>query len=95
MTTKKPCVTLTIRGIGNSYSNEILWKCKTSPFSKANKIPEAKIKELALTIKKKLKAEIAKIYKNFPGKINVEVKDYLQIHSKIKTRSPTGALIRL
>ena len=83
-----------IRGIGNSYSDEILWQCRISPFSKANKIPDDKIKELSVTIKKMLKAEISRIYKKFPGKINVEVKDFLLIHSKVHTHSPTGAKIK-
>ncbi len=79
-----------IRGIGNSYSDEILWETRISPFSKANAIPDEKIKELATTIKKVLKKATEKIYKNHPGKINSEVKDYLQIHTKKKTESPTG-----
>lgn len=80
----------TIRGIGNSYSDEILWQTRISPFSKANAIPDEKIKELATTIKKVLKEATEKIYKNHPGKINSEVKEYLQIHTKHKTESPTG-----
>jgi formamidopyrimidine-DNA glycosylase len=79
-----------IRGIGNSYSDEILWQTRISPFSKANAIPDEKVKELATTIKKVLKEATEKIYKNHPGKINSEVKDYLQIHAKKKTESPTG-----
>jgi len=80
----------TIRGIGNSYSDEILWETRISPFSKANAIPDEKIKELATTIKKVLKEATEKIYKAHPGKINSEVKEYLQIHTKKKTESPTG-----
>lgn len=79
-----------IRGIGNSYSDEILWQTRISPFSKANAIPDEKVKELAATIKNVLKKATEKIYKNHPGKINGEVKEYLQIHSKNKTESPTG-----
>ena len=79
-----------IRGIGNSYSDEILWQTRISPFSKANAIPDEKVKELATAIKKVLKEATEKIYKNHPGKINNEVKDYLQIHTKKKTESPTG-----
>ncbi|MCW3073275.1 MAG: DNA-formamidopyrimidine glycosylase [Flaviaesturariibacter sp.] len=33
-----------IRGIGNSYSDEILWETRISPFSKANAIPDEKSK---------------------------------------------------
>lgn len=82
-----------IRGIGNSYSDEILWQARISPYSVANAIPDAKIKELLTIIKRVLKKEIVQIYKNFPGKINGEVKDFLQIHTKQHTESPTGAKI--
>lgn len=82
-----------IRGIGNSYSDEVLWQTRISPFSKANAIPDEKIKELVTTIKKVLKEATEKIYKAHPGKINSEVKEYLQIHTKQKTESPTGAPI--
>src|SRR6478609_6999916 len=58
-----------IRGIGNGYSDEILWQTRISPFSKANAIPDEKIKELAKTIKKVLKTATDKIYKNHPGLI--------------------------
>lgn len=82
-----------IRGIGNSYSDEILWQTRISPFSKAGAIPDEKIKELAVAIKKVLKGAIKKIQKNHSGKINGEVKDHLQIHTKQKNVSPTGSPI--
>lgn len=82
-----------IRGIGNSYSDEILWRAGISPYSVANAIPDEKIKELLTHIKKVLKDEIKNIYKNYPGKVNGEVKDYMLIHTKKKTASPTGAPI--
>ncbi len=82
-----------IRGIGNSYSDEILWRARISPYSAANAIPDEKIKELLTHIKKVLKDEIKNIYKNFPGKVNGEVKDFLLIHTKKKAASPTGAPI--
>src|SRR5215208_1948079 len=55
-----------IRGIGNSYSDEILWQTRISPFSKANAIPDEKIKQLAKNIKKVLKNATGRIYKNYP-----------------------------
>ena len=84
-----------IRGIGNAYSDEILWQARISPFSKANAIPDEKVKELAKTIKKVLKAATTKIDKNYPGLIHGEVRDFLDIHTKKKDRSPTGAKIRI
>lgn len=83
-----------IRGIGNSYSDEILWQTRISPFSKSAAIPDEKIKELAVVIKKVFKDAIKKISKHYPDKIHGEVKEFLQIHTKHKTESPTGSPIR-
>ena len=82
-----------IRGIGNSYSDEILWAARISPYSVANAIPDDKIRELAKQIKKILTAEVKQIYKHYPGKVNVEVKEFLKIHTKEKTKSPGGVPI--
>jgi len=79
-----------IRGIGNSYSDEILWQAGISPFSIANAIPEEKIKQLPPIIKKVLKKAIKDIGNNNKDKINVEVKEYLQVHTGKKETSPTG-----
>jgi len=82
-----------IRGIGNSYSDEILWRARISPYSIAAAIPDEKIKALVPIIKKTLKTETERIYKKYKDKVNVEVKEFLQIHTKDKTKSPTGAKI--
>ncbi len=79
-----------IRGIGNGYSDEILWEAKISPFSVANKIPDEQLKILLKKIKVVLKRAIKLIDKNYPGIIHGEIKDYLHIHTKKKTHSPTG-----
>jgi len=82
-----------IRGIGNSYSDEILWLTRISPYSISKSIPDEKIKELVKVIKSVLSKEIKQINKHYPGKVNGEVKDFLQIHTKTKEKSPTGAKI--
>jgi len=84
-----------IRGIGNSYSDEILWASRISPYSIAKAIPDKKIKDLLANSKKILKEEIKKIYNNYPGKVNGEVKAFLKIHTKEKTKSPTGSPIKI
>lgn len=84
----------TIRGIGNSYSDEILWDARISPYSVAQAIPDEKIKDLLTSIKKILKAEIRNIYKNHKGITHGEVKDYMKIHTKDRKTSPTGAAIQ-
>jgi formamidopyrimidine-DNA glycosylase len=84
-----------IRGIGNAYSDEILWQSRISPFSKANAIPDEKIKELGKNIKKVLKNAVNKIQKNHPDLIHGEIRDFLEIHTKKKDKSPTGAKIKI
>ncbi|MFL5742975.1 MAG: DNA-formamidopyrimidine glycosylase family protein [Flavisolibacter sp.] len=84
-----------IRGIGNGYSDEILWLTRISPFSKANAIPDEKIRELAKNIKKVLKKATDKIYKNYPGLVHGEVRDFMEIHTAKKDKTPTGATIKI
>ena len=50
---------------------------------------------MAKTIKKVLKNAINKIYKNYPGLIHGEVRDFLDIHTKKKEKSPTGTKIKI
>jgi formamidopyrimidine-DNA glycosylase len=56
-----------VRGIGNGYSDEILWARGISPYSHADAIPDEKIKELLKKIKSELKSATSKIYKKIPG----------------------------
>lgn len=82
-----------IRGIGNAYVDEILWVAKISPFSTANKIPDARVKALAKAIKSVLTAGEKSILKSHPDIIAGEVRDFLKIHNSKKEKSPGGAKI--
>ncbi|MGI8951190.1 MAG: DNA-formamidopyrimidine glycosylase family protein [Chitinophagaceae bacterium] len=82
-----------IRGIGNAYTDEILWNAKISPFSVCNKITDEKIKALAKSIKKVLEDAEKQIKKTHPEIISGEVRDFLDIHNAKKKKSPTGATI--
>jgi formamidopyrimidine-DNA glycosylase len=82
-----------IRGIGNAYADEILWQAGISPFSLADKIPEAKIKALVKAIKDTLKSAEEQLLQKHPDIISGEYREFLKIHgSKIK-QSPTGATV--
>ena len=83
-----------IRGIGNGYSDEILWETRISPYSVASAIPDEKIRELVKTIPKVLKDATDKIDKAYPGKVNDEVKEFLKIHRRTD-KSPTGFPIHI
>lgn len=82
-----------IRGIGNAYADEILWEAGISPFSVCNKIPVAKIKNLAKAIKSVLEDAIEQIRKTNPDIISGEVREFLKIHNSKKKQSPTGGKI--
>jgi len=84
-----------IRGIGNGYSDEILWEARISPYSVASAIPDKKIKELVKIIPKVLLEATKKIDAAYPGRINDEVKEFLIIHRKVDALSPTGRPIKI
>jgi formamidopyrimidine-DNA glycosylase len=84
-----------IRGIGNGYSDEILWETRISPYSVAAAVPDEKIRELVKVIPKLLQEATGQIDKSHPGIINDEVKEFLKIHSRTKTKSPTGRPIQI
>lgn len=83
-----------IRGIGNAYSDEILWEARISPFSISDKIPDDKIKDLKKAIRKVLTDAEKKIKKENPEIITGEIRDFLNIHNSRKDKSPTGAPIQ-
>jgi len=82
-----------IRGIGNAYADEILWKAGISPFSMAGKIPEEKIKDLHDAINEVLRDAVKEIRKTHPGSITGEFRDFLKVHTQHHQKSPTGAEI--
>ncbi|HEX6915942.1 MAG TPA: DNA-formamidopyrimidine glycosylase family protein [Chitinophagaceae bacterium] len=82
-----------IRGIGNAYADEILWKARIAPLSKSNAIPDAAIRKLAKAIPSVLKKAEKQILKKNPELISGEIRDFLDIHQPKRNLSPTGAKI--
>jgi formamidopyrimidine-DNA glycosylase len=82
-----------VRGIGNAYADEILWKAGIAPASVCNKIPDEKVKTLAKTIKQVLKDAKKQIVKINPNIISGEERSFLKIHNADKEKSPTGGKI--
>lgn len=83
-----------IRGIGNAYADEILWKAKISPFSVSRQIPPARIKALEKSIRQVLAWGEKEIRKADPDIIGGEVRDFMKIHNPSNKKSPTGAAIK-
>ncbi|MFD0749847.1 Fpg/Nei family DNA glycosylase [Mucilaginibacter calamicampi] len=82
-----------LRGIGNAYADEILWEARISPFSPANKLPEAAVKKLAKAIKEVLEDAEKQIIKHSPDIISGEVRDFLKVHLPRHKQTETGAAI--
>ncbi|WP_343673576.1 DNA-formamidopyrimidine glycosylase family protein [Chitinophaga sp.] len=83
-----------IRGLGNAYTDEILYQARISPFSIANRIPPAQLKVLASSIKKVLKDGIKQILKHDKHLISGEYRDFMKVHHARKNESPGGYAIQ-
>lgn len=79
-----------VRGIGNTYADEILWHARISPFSVSKAIPEKKVEALYRAIEDILRKEITNLSEAIPESFNTEVKDFLVIHHPKLEKSPTG-----
>lgn len=69
-----------IRGIGNTYADEILYHAGISPLSKAHAIPNQAVEKLIHSIHQVLTEEIQNISHKDPERITGENKEFLKIH---------------
>ena len=79
-----------IKGIGNAYADEILWKADISPESTVGKIPEASLKELFDAISYVLKEAIVNIENIVPEIISGEERSFLKVHNPQKKYTDEG-----
>ena len=83
-----------MRGIGNAYSDEILWEAGVSPFSLAGAIPEDARKRIYKAIPKVLKEAEKIIRKNHGDTVNEIIRDHLKVHNPKAGKTPTGHKIQ-
>jgi formamidopyrimidine-DNA glycosylase len=84
-----------IRGIGNAYSDEILWAARIAPQSRVGKIPGEAAEALATAIHDVL-TEAVDLVCALPDPSDyrkARLKD-LKVHNHTRDRSPTGGQIR-
>ena len=75
-----------MRGIGNSYTDEILYDAGVSPFSIANTLPAKAVTKLFNSIKTVLEKAIKDIGEANGDELTGELKDFMMVHSpKLKT----------
>ena len=79
-----------VRGIGNAYVDEILWKADISPESVSGKIPEEKTRELYEAIPFIMKDAIQNIQKISPDIISGEERSFLSVHNPRKKYTDSG-----
>jgi formamidopyrimidine-DNA glycosylase len=79
-----------VRGIGNSYGDEILYHAGISPFSIAGKIPDEYVKKLHKSIHSVLETAIKKIEKENGDELTGELRDFMQVHSAKLKQTPKG-----
>jgi formamidopyrimidine-DNA glycosylase len=75
-----------MRGIGNSYTDEILYHAHISPFSVANAIPAKAVTKLFDSIRTVLEKAIKDITAANGDELTGELKDFMEVHgAKLKT----------
>lgn len=82
-----------VRGIGNAYADEILWAARIAPQSKCGTIPEEVIGSLHREIGKVLARAEEQIRDADPNLVSGEIRDFLVVHRKDRSETPTGAKI--
>lgn len=83
-----------MRGIGNSYADEILWEAGISPFSVASAIPLQKVEKLFESISAVLEQAIGFIAGENGDQLKGELRDAMKVHGAGIEKSPSGAEVR-
>lgn len=79
-----------VRGIGNAYVDEILWKAGISPKSFAGKIPPEYLEKLYDAIRWVLEDAIAQIERISPDIIAGEERSFLRVHNPKRRTTDDG-----
>jgi formamidopyrimidine-DNA glycosylase len=82
-----------IGGIGNAYSDEILWSARISPKSEVGKLPPEAVDALLEAIPAVLNEATDYLRKHHPGIVAGEFREFLKVHQPSLKQSPTGAHI--
>ena len=71
-----------VAGIGNGYSDEILWEARLAPFRKRSSLAPEEIEQLYRAARS-VPAWAAEILRErVPPRFEVEVRDFLHVHRK-------------
>ncbi len=84
-----------MRGIGNAYADEILYKSCISPRSIVGKIPNERIDVLYFVIQDIIKWAVSEIIKADSETINGEIRDYMKVHNENLSITKKGESIHV
>jgi formamidopyrimidine-DNA glycosylase len=71
-----------VAGIGNAYSDEILWAARLAPFRKRASLAAAEIDELYTAMRETLAWAITQLRLLVPPRLEVEQRKFLNVHMK-------------
>lgn len=71
-----------VAGIGNAYSDEILWAAGLAPFRKRASLAATEIDALYRAMRSVLAWAIAELQRRVPPRLEVEQRDFLRVHRK-------------
>ena len=71
-----------VAGIGNGYSDEILWAAQLLPFRRRSELAADEVDRLYQATREVPVWAIGELRKRVPPKFEVEVRDFLRVHRK-------------
>jgi formamidopyrimidine-DNA glycosylase len=71
-----------VAGIGNGYSDEVLWAARLAPFRKRSSLVPGEVDELYEATREVMAWAIAELRRRVPPRFEVEVRDFLRVHRK-------------
>jgi formamidopyrimidine-DNA glycosylase len=71
-----------VAGIGNGYSDEILWAAELAPFRKRTTLAPEEVDRLFEATRATLAWAIGELRERVPPRFEVEVRDFLRVHRK-------------
>jgi formamidopyrimidine-DNA glycosylase len=71
-----------VAGIGNAYSDEILWAARLAPFRKRSSLAAAEVDDLYNAVREVLPWAIDELHELVPPRLETEQREFLKVHRK-------------
>ena len=71
-----------VAGIGNAYSDEILWAARLAPFRKRSSLAAGEVDDLYAAVRDVLPWAIGQLHELVPPRLEVEQREFLKVHRK-------------